>query len=98
MQIYSKSLKPPNIWQNKLCAKRVQMHRFCSPREMTKRLNMDGSRYGVVARAAPGVATQQTANGEVEALERAVLQDGLTGVLATGGRKAAGGTEQRGDG
>ena len=41
--------------------------------------------YGIVAGAAPGVAAQQAADGKVETLEGAVLEDGLSGVFATGG-------------
>ena len=46
-------------------------------------------RHGIVAGAAPGMTAQQAADGEVEAFEGAVLEDGLSGVFATGGRKAA---------
>ena len=65
---------------------------------MTQRLNRDGSRNGVIAGAAPGVAAQQTANGEVETLDGAVLQDGLTGIFTAGGGEAAGGPQEGGDG
>lgn len=46
-------------------------------------------RYGIVTGTAPGMAAQQAADGQVEAFEGAVLEDGLSGVFATGGRKAA---------
>lgn len=36
------------------------------------------------------MAAEETADGEVEALEGAMLDDGLTGILATGGGEAAG--------
>ena len=48
-----------------------------------------GSRDGVVAGAAPGVAAEETAEGEPEAAEGAVLADGLDGVLRAGGDEAA---------
>jgi hypothetical protein len=40
------------------------------------------SRYGIVARAAPGIAAQDTPNGQIESLERAVLDNSLTGIFA----------------
>ncbi len=46
--------------------------------------------YGVVARASPGIASQDAPNGEIEALEGTMLDDGLSCILTTGGRKATG--------
>jgi len=36
------------------------------------------------------MTAEQTVDGEVEALEGAMLDDGLTSILATGGGEAAG--------
>jgi hypothetical protein len=47
--------------------------------------------YGVVARASPGVAAEDAPDSEEESLEGSVLEDGLTGILATGGCEATGG-------
>ena len=44
------------------------------------------------------MAAEQTADGEVEALEGAMLDDSLTSILATGGGEAAGRRRQRRDG
>ena len=43
------------------------------------------------------MTAQQAADGEVEAFEGAVLEDGLTGVLAACGCEAAGGWGERRD-
>ena len=56
------------------------------------------SRNGVIARAAPGVAAQQPAHGQIEPLERPVLLYGLTCILGAGGceparRRCVGGDE-----
>ena len=45
--------------------------------------------YGVVAGTAPGMTAQQAADGEVEAFDGTVLEDGLSGVFATCGCEAA---------
>ena len=54
-------------------------------------------RYRIVAAAAPGVASQDTPDGQIEAFDRTVLHDGLLGILATRGCKPARGSQQRGD-
>ena len=46
-------------------------------------------RHGIVAGAAPRMTAQEAANGEVETFEGAVLEDGLSGIFATGGGEAA---------
>lgn len=46
-------------------------------------------RHRIVARTAPGMAAEYTADGQVESFERAVLFDGLDGILRAGGREAA---------
>lgn len=51
--------------------------------------------HGVVATAAPGVAAQDAAHGQIESAQGAVLLYGLDGVLAAGGGEAAGGGRQR---
>ena len=51
-------------------------------------------RHGVVAAAAPGMAAQDAANGEIEAAQGAVLAEGLKRILRAGGREAAGGRRQ----
>ena len=43
------------------------------------------------------MTAEQTADGEVEALEGSMLDDGLTSILATGGGEAAGRRRQRRD-
>ena len=53
-------------------------------------------RYGVVATAAPGVTTQQSAEGEPAAFDWAIFGDGLQGVGGAGGGEATrGGGEWR---
>ncbi len=54
-------------------------------------------RYRVIAAAAPGMATQESADGEVEAFEGAVFAEGFEGVLGTGRGEAAAGLLERGD-
>jgi hypothetical protein len=46
--------------------------------------------YGIIAGASPRMTAEQTADGEIEALEGAMLDDSLTSILATGGGEAAG--------
>jgi hypothetical protein len=45
--------------------------------------------YRIISMASPGVATQDTPDGQVAAFERAILSDGLDTILATGRRIAA---------
>lgn len=53
-----------------------------------------GLRYGVVAAAAPRVATKDAAHREPQTLKRAVLLQSLEGVLRTsGGKPTRGGRE-----
>lgn len=53
------------------------------------------SRHRIIPAAPPGMATQDTPHGQIESLQRAVLQDGLTGIFGTRRRKPARGTQQR---
>jgi hypothetical protein len=48
---------------------------------MEKLLGLRGLGYGVVAGASPRMTAEETADGEVEALDGAMLDDGLTGIL-----------------
>ena len=48
------------------------------------------SRYRVVAMPSPGMATQDSTDGQVKPLEGTVFQDGLHGILGTGGGEPAG--------
>ena len=47
-------------------------------------------RYRVVARAAPRMAAKQTADGEIETLDRPMLTQCLDGILRTGGGETTG--------
>ena len=51
-------------------------------------------RDGVVAGTSPGVATEKAADSKPETLERTVLDNGLTSILATRRCKSARGTQQ----
>ena len=46
-------------------------------------------RYRIVPGAAPWIAAQYPPDGEAEAFDGTVFQDGLTGILRAGGGKAA---------
>ena len=54
-------------------------------------------RHRVVAAAAPGMAAQQAADGEVKPFQRTVFLDGLDGVLRTGGSETTGRGKKGGD-
>lgn len=56
---------------------------------VTKHTRPRRLRYRVVAVAAPGVATEQTAYREPQAFERAMLSECLEGILGTGRGEAA---------
>ena len=58
---------------------------------------MEGFRDRIIAITSPGVAAEDAADGEIETLEDAVLQNGFNGILGAGGGEAAGGRCQRGD-
>ena len=51
-------------------------------------------RYWVIAAAAPWMATEYAADGQVEAADGAVLLQGLDGILAASGGETAGGGRQ----
>ena len=53
------------------------------------RLIVMPSRNRVITAASPRMATQQTANGEIQSAQRAVLAKRLNGILRTCGREAA---------
>ena len=53
-------------------------------------------RYGVVSTAAPRVATENAANGQVKAFEWSMLLYGFNGILwASGGESTHGGKQRR---
>lgn len=54
-------------------------------------------RDGVVAGTSPGVATEKAADSKPETLERTVLDNGLTSILATRGSETTGRRSHRGD-
>ncbi len=58
---------------------------------------MELFRYGIIAIASPRVATEDSADGKIQALQSSVTLDSLHGILRTSGREAAGGWCQRTD-
>ena len=54
-------------------------------------------RDGVVAGTSPGMATEKAADSKPETLERTVLDNGLTSILATRGSETTGRRSHRGD-
>lgn len=54
-------------------------------------------RDGVVAGTSPGMATEKAADSKPEPLERTVLDNGLTSILATRGSETTGRRGHRGD-
>ena len=61
------------------------------------RFLLGGLRHWVIAGTAPGIATQDAADGKIQAFERSVLLDGLKGILRTGGGETASGRRERSD-
>ena len=54
-------------------------------------------RDGVVAGTSPGMASEKAADSKPETLERTVLDNGLTSILATRGSETTGRRSHRGD-
>ena len=55
------------------------------------------SRYRIISRTSPGIATEDAPDGEAESLEGTMLLHRLHRILRAGRGKATTGTQQRGD-
>ena len=83
-----------------LSKKALQRYDFflISPRKLSETLGLMLSGHRIVAGTSPRMATQDAADGEIKSFHGAVLDDGLSGIFAASGRKAARRAQQGRDG
>ncbi len=83
-----------------LSKKALQRYDFflISPRKLSETLGLMLSGHRIVAGTSPRMTTQDAADGEIKSFHGAVLDDGLSGVFAASGRKAARRAQQGRDG